>query len=42
MENIGEIYLIRNKENKKCYVGQALKTVGKVKQKWGTNERIYL
>ena len=39
MANIGEIYLIRNKETKKCYVGQALKTVGKVKQKWGTNGR---
>ena len=39
MDNIGEIYLIRNKQNGKCYVGQARKEVGKVKLKWGTNGR---
>jgi group I intron endonuclease len=32
----GEIYLIRNKVNGKCYVGQAAKYVSKVNRKWGT------
>lgn len=35
----GEIYLIRNKVNNKCYVGQAAKYVSKNNQKWGTNGR---
>ena len=36
-EYIGEIYLIRNKENEKCYIGQA---IGVVKpQKWGAQGR---
>jgi group I intron endonuclease len=39
-EPIGEIYLIRNKENEKCYIGQAMKMVGVVKpQKWGAQGR---
>ena len=39
-EYIGEIYLIRNKENEKCYIGQAMKMVGVVKpQKWGAQGR---
>jgi hypothetical protein len=38
-ETIGEIYLIRNKENGKCYVGQAMKEIGKINRKWGTNGR---
>jgi len=37
--HIGEIYLIRNKENGKCYVGQALKEVGTIRMKWGTHGR---
>lgn len=36
---IGEVYLIRNKENGKCYVGQAMKEVGVLKAKWGTQGR---
>ena len=35
----GEIYLIENKENGKCYIGQALKYVSNNKNKWGTNGR---
>lgn len=38
-EEVGEIYLIRNKENGKCYVGQAMKEVGVLKAKWGTQGR---
>jgi hypothetical protein len=39
-EYIGEVYLIRNKENEKCYIGQAMKMVGVVKpQKWGAQGR---
>lgn len=34
-----EIYLIRCCDNNKCYVGKALKTVGVLKQSWGTNGR---
>lgn len=36
---IGEVYLIRNKENGKCYVGQAVKETGAIKAKWGTQGR---
>lgn len=39
MEYTGEIYVVRNKTNNKCYVGQARKHVGKVKLTWGTNGR---
>lgn len=35
----GEIYLVRNKVNGKCYVGQAAKYVSKNNKKWGTNGR---
>lgn len=38
-EYIGEIYLVKNKVNGKCYVGQAQKYVGKIKMRWGTNGR---
>lgn len=38
-EYIGEIYLIKNKKNGKCYIGQAKKTVGVVGLTWGTNGR---
>lgn len=34
-----KIYLVTNKENGKQYVGQAAKTVGLVKNKWGTAGR---
>jgi group I intron endonuclease len=35
----GEIYLIKNKINGKCYVGQALCYTGSNNSKWGTNGR---
>lgn len=35
----GEIYLIRNKVNSKCYVGQAHKYVSSNNNKWGTEGR---
>ena len=37
--NRGEIYLIKNKENNKCYIGQASKYVSKNNNKWGTKGR---
>ena len=37
--NTAEIYLIKNKTNNKCYVGQAFKLVGKINRKWGTKGR---
>ena len=39
MDHTGEIYVIVNKINNKCYIGQARKVVGKVKLVWGTNGR---
>lgn len=35
----GEIYLIRNKVNDKCYIGQTKKYVGSNNSKWGTEAR---
>lgn len=37
--NKGEIYMIRNKLNGKCYIGQARKYVSKANHKWGTRGR---
>ncbi len=39
MDLTGEIYVIINKINNKCYVGQAKKHVGKLKLTWGTTGR---
>lgn len=35
----GEIYLLKNRENGKCYIGQARKYVSQNNNKWGTNGR---
>lgn len=37
--NMGDIYLIKNTVNQKCYVGQAAKYTGQVNMKWGTHAR---
>lgn len=37
--NKGVIYVIRNKTNGKCYVGQAANYVGKNNQSWGAQGR---
>ena len=37
--NLGNIYLIKNKVNNKCYVGQARCYLSGNKSKWGTNGR---
>jgi hypothetical protein len=34
--NNGQVYLIRNKINKKCYIGQAICFTGNNNNKWGT------
>ena len=36
MEYTAEIYLIKNKQNNKCYIGQAQKFIGRENKKWGT------
>lgn len=37
--DLGEIYLLQNKLNKKCYVGQACCYTGKENKKWGSKNR---
>ena len=37
--DFGEIYLIKNKINNKCYTGQAVKFYGKNNKEWGSKKR---